>query len=308
MELTAPSNNDKLGDFRGYNHSANTPTTPSDFDRNWGPGGATISLTFVTYVEEWNLRETTSGSTPYISVRYYLSSSNRNSKTSAVRTYTVLASETSNTPPTGHTNNQTQRPASASQVVTDSSFPTSLITKPDDVLYVDIYISDISGNEVARFGAAQSDGHVDVDTHEYANPFVDACGPNWTPQPSGYTFVAVVVTSGSGVKNGVDFVESNGSTSYGTFYWYVYGLKSGTYYRIGSSTVTAVLRIPGGTDTTILSGALNSAGASSNESASGTLSASQQWAWDDEADVVLTAANWSTITEYSLGATQPTCT
>ena len=29
MELTHPSNNDKLGDFRGYNHSAIVPTTPS---------------------------------------------------------------------------------------------------------------------------------------------------------------------------------------------------------------------------------------------------------------------------------------
>jgi hypothetical protein len=308
----AGTSDDKLGDFRGYNHTANTPTTPSDFDRNWGPGGTTISLTFVTYVEEWNLRETTSGSVPYISVRYYLSGTNRTNKVSAVRTYTVLASETSNTPPTGHTNNQTQRPASASQIVTDANFPTSLITKPDDVLYVDIYISDISGNEVARFGAAQTDGHVDVNTHEYSNPFVDGCGPNIGGSP--FTTVFPVVTNASNGKNGVDFTESNGSTTYGTFYWYLAGLLSGTWYRIGSISVTASLKIynpEGGSlqnTTTILSGALNVAGASSNQSASGTLSSSYSWAWDDVGDVEVVVPSWTGYTSYSLGASSPTCT
>jgi hypothetical protein len=257
-----------------------------------------------------NIREITGGSSPYITVKYYLSSSNRDAKTSVQRTYTVAFSETSNSPPTGHTNNQTQRPASGTQLVSDTAFPTSLLTTPDDIVYCDLFVSDVSGNEVARFGTVQADGHVDVDTHEYTNPFVDACGPNYSSPPSGYTFVAVLVTNSTSNKDGVDFVESNGSTTYGTFYWYVYGLKSGDshYYRIGSSTVTAVLRIPGGTDTTIHTGALNAAGASSNESASGTLAASQTWAYDDEADVVITSANWSTITEYDLGTTSPTCT
>jgi hypothetical protein len=178
VALTAPSNNDKLGDFRGYNHSAATPATPNDFTNNWGPGGTTITMSFSITVGEMNIREITSGSAPYITVKYYLSSANRSAKTSVQRTFTTAFSETSNSPPTGHTNNQTTRPANSTQIVSDTAFPASLLTKPNDIVYCDIYISDSGGNEVARVGSATTDSYVDVSTHELANPFVDGCGPN----------------------------------------------------------------------------------------------------------------------------------
>jgi len=161
IELTAPSSNDKLGDFRGYNHSA---FEPYPFDvyptgNYWGPGGTYVEFVFQLYLYELNLREITSGSVPYISIKYYMSSANRNSKTGAVRTYTVVATETSNSPPSGHTNSQTQRPASSSQLITDSNFQAAYLATPDDIVYCDLYISNSGGTEIARFGTTQADGH-----------------------------------------------------------------------------------------------------------------------------------------------------
>jgi len=315
--LTAPSNNDKLGDFRGYNQSA---LEPYPFDvypsgKGWGPGGSTMSLTFQIYTYEWNLVEMLSGSTPYITVRYYISSKTRTAGngTGGVRTYTTAITMTANSPPTDHTNDQLTKQASSSQLFTDANFPTSLLTTPDDVLYCDLYISDGSGNQVARFGTVQSDGYVNISTHENANPFVDGCAPNITP-PSGYTNGFPVVTNSSSGKNGVDFAETQSDTGYGTFYWYLAGLSGSTWYRLGNVSAVAnlVIKNPEGgstqNTTQIFNSTLNSAGSSSNESASGTLSTSYSWNWDDVGDIEVTVPSWSGYNSYSLGSTAPTCT
>ena len=320
VQLTAPSNNDKLGDFRGYNHSAFEPypfpVYPSG--KTWGPGGSTISLTFQVYVEETNYRKLYSGSQPYITIRYYMTSAARDARSGGhVRTYTTTLSETSNSPPTGHTNNQTQRPASASQLITDSAFPTSYLASPDDVIYCDLYFSDISGNEVVRFGSTLSDGHVDIDTHENQQPFVDCVGPGQT-SPT-YNPIYIVVTNSSSAKDGADIAATFGSSSYPGLYWYLVGLSGSTWYRIGSINVTVTLRIynpeygtSGATlqnTTTMLNGNLNVAGSSSNQnhSSGGSLASGYTWAYDDVGDMFVTVNSWSGVTTYSLGTTAPTC-
>ena len=301
VELTADTTPYKMGDFRRYNHTALTPHAAADYTQNWGPGGSTMSVTLATYIERLNVKELVPSTTMYFTVDYYLSSANRAAKTSRQRRQTFLLNLSTETPPAGHTNNQTQAPSSSFQLLTDTGVPTSILTKPNDVLYCDTYISDLSSTELIRF----DDSYTDISTHEVANPITSKAWGNWTPVPAGYTFIATAVTNSSSNGTGVDFTETI-DTTYGLFYWFVYGLKGTHYYRIGDAVVTTVLRIAGKTDTPILTaGALKTAASNSNESASGTLAGGASWAYDDEGDIVITAADWTGMSEYDLGTTAP---
>lgn len=299
---TAPTTDRKLGDFRRYNHTPLTPKAANDYTQNWGPGGLTMTVSLNTFIERLNIKELIPSTTMYFTIKFYLSSANRSAETNVKRTYTVLLTLASETPLTGHTNNQTQAPASSTQLVVDTAVPTDNgLVSPDDIWYCDTYISDISGNALLRF----DDGYTEVNTHEVANPITSKAWGNWTPVPSGYTFVAVAVTDSSSNNSGVDFAETI-DTTYGLFYWFVYGLKGSNYFRLGDAVVTAVLRIAGNTDTALLTAAaLNTAGVSSNQSDSGTLANSETWAFDDEGDVVLTAVDWTGFSEYDMGTSAP---
>ena len=299
---SAPTSDRKLGDFRRYNHTALTPKAANDFTQNWGPGGATFTITLVTFIERLNVKELLPSSTPYLTTKYYPSATDRTNKTNVIRTNTVLLTLSAESPPAGHTNNQTSAPSSSSQIVIDSGVPTSAVSSPDDILYCDTYISDISGNELVRF----DDSFTDVSTHELTNPFVDAFAPNLGSVPAGYTSVFPVVTDSSSNHSGVDFAQSNGNSTYGTFYWYLVGIKAGSFYRLGSVAAVATLRIrnpEGGSlenETQIFNSTLNAAGGSSNQSASGTLSSSYLWAFDDVGDVEVTVSSWTGFTEFLL--------
>lgn len=296
VNFTALSGNDKIGDFREYNQSASTPTAATDYTQNWGPGGSTMSITLVTTVGELNIKELNASATHW-GIDIYLSSSDRSSQINKHHSKVIAINFTTVSAPSGHTNNETEKPSSTTQILSITDVPTLGITTPDDTLYCDVYLTNSGQSfEYVRF----ADSYTDISTHENQNPFVDAYGPNYSPPPSGYTFVALSVTDSSSNNSAVDFTESNGSTTYGTFYWFLWGLKGSTYYRIGSSDLTVELRIPGKTATEIFNGTLNAAGASSNQSASGTLSGSENWEYNDEADLYVTAHDWSTITEYAL--------
>jgi len=311
IELTAPTSDDKLGDFRGYNHNALTPYLFDGYPDGlgYGPGGSSFDFTTIVYLEELNVRELTSGSVPYIIIKYYPSLTDRTNGTNLIKTTSTLVSESSVTPPVGHTNNQTAKPASASQIILDTFLVSDI--PGANVVYIDVYIGNNGGSTIyGRFGSSISDSYDDVTIYENQYPFVDACWGNYSPVPPDYggnswTFVAIVVTNSSSAKDGADFQEANGSNTYGTFYWYVYGLCAGIYYRIGNCSVTAQLQGDIAT-TTIFNGTLNSASSTSNQSASGSLS-SGNWAYNDEADVVLTAATWTGYDVYSLGASAPSC-
>ena len=334
----APTTNRKLGDFRRYDHAALTPeliynsTPPNTYA--YGPwSSGTVTFTIQCNAYQWNLIEATANSILYWQFDYYLSSTNRASGTSRFRRFTdttnILIAQTGIPP--GHTNSEVGK-ATYTMTVQDTGFDPSAIVQPDDTVYIDAYIVNNAGTAVARVGTSKPDSYLDISFHEYTTPFIDASGPFVTPAPKvnvgagdvSFTFVAVKVTNASSGKNGVDFAQTAGSSSYGGagFYWYIYGLAGSNYYRIGSRTVTAVLRLPGGTllrsspgtDTTVLSGALNTAGASSNENDSGTLAAGQTWLYDDEADIVITSVDWTAATVltpgagevYDLGTTAPT--
>lgn len=318
LDTPAPSSNRKLGDFRRYDKDASTPVAASDYTQNYGPGG-NIDITLTTYIYSLNLKELEPSTTLYWVVDIYLTSGNRSAQINRHHRATQAVSFTSETPPSGHTNNQTQKPVGDFQNITVTGISTVGLTQPDDVLYCDTYISN-SGvtSELVRF----SDSYTDVDVHEYAHPYIDSHGPNLTPvckvNDGGgdvtFTFMAIAVTDSSSNSSGVDFQETNGSTNYGGsgFYWFIYGLAGSNYYRIGNRDVT--VEIQGDvTSTEIFNGTLNNAGASSNETDSGTLSGGDSWSYDDVADLVATSVDWTTSTVltpgsnevYDMGTTAP---
>lgn len=289
VEFATKTNNWKLGDFRRYNHTALTPSAPDNFTRNYGPSGSTFSITFAVKVERLNIKELVPSTTPYITVKYYLSSSNRSSETSAIRTYTTAMSLSSESPPSGHSNNQTQAPSSSSQLVVDSTFPVSAITTPDDVLYCDIYISDISGNALVRF----DDGYVDVNTHQYSNPIISQSGPNFTI--SGYTASFIVVNNGSSTCAGSDQSVTFGSSS-ASFYIHLVGLSGGTWYRLGASSISLRIDV-GGTKYTLNTTSLSSS-ANTQEVTANFWGTGHTWAYDDIGEVEIVSA--SGITQGSV--------
>jgi len=239
VTLTAPSANDKLGDFRGYNHSATAPYTPADFNVNWGPGGTYATFEFLIYLNELNIKELFPSSTPYITVKYYLTTTARDSQTGALAdSYTVAVALTTNSPPTGHTNNQTQKLASSTQLVSDTTFQVASIVSPNDIVYCDIFFSDSSGNQVVRFGSALSDGHVDVNTHERQYPWVDSVGTCVTR--SGYTGCHTEINNVASSCTGADVALIVGSTAY-SFYLRAVGIASGTY-NINPTNCTVRIR------------------------------------------------------------------
>jgi hypothetical protein len=347
---TPRTSNYKLGDFRRYNHIAATSSvvynsTPDNF-LSYGPGTGSVSLTLAMYLERVNIMEATGTGFVYLRMEYYASSANRAARTNLLGSYhrnstsptdeNILTPEAGKgglTQPPGHTNNESKSPISSFVLLQDSAFDPTLIGD-GNTLYVDAFLTTVSSTDpLMRLGTAVSHSYKDILLEEKQYPIIRKSPPFITPvckidDGAGgsitFTFMAIKVTNSSGGKNGVNFTESNGSTSYGGagFYWYVYGQAGSNYYRIGSRKVTAVLELPGGTtfrefagtNTTILNDTkLNNAGSNSNQNSSGTLAASQSWIWMDSATIDLTSVDWTTSTvlnrtteTYDLGTISPT--
>ena len=120
---TAPTTNRKLGDFRRYNHVSLVPKAANNYTQNWGPGGTTMTVSLMTFIERLNVKELIPSTTMYFTIKFYLSSADRSSETNVKRTYTILLDLATETPPVDHTNNQTQAPSSSTQLVVDTAVP-----------------------------------------------------------------------------------------------------------------------------------------------------------------------------------------
>jgi hypothetical protein len=74
---------------------------------------------------------------------------------------------------------------------------TAGLSTPNDIIYLDTYFSDISGNRLVNLGSV-SGGYTDITTHERQDPEIYTTG-NISSPPSGYTviFGALAVTSGN---------------------------------------------------------------------------------------------------------------
>lgn len=235
IELTAPSNNDKLGDFREYNHSATAPNVEGDYTHKWGPGGATTDLQFTITPSQLNIKEI---GYDYYTFKLYSSSANRASKTSPIKTEIVSIDYSAVSAPPGHTNNQTQKPDSP-QVIDITAVSTSYST-----IYMDSYISDISGNEQARF----DDSYTDITMIEYEQPLmratqlIDSGDLPAGNSPDGFPWTVTgsrfqIYTASTPKDSSSDVNQTFGSSSY-SFYWtVVLADTNSNFYCAGVSSI-----------------------------------------------------------------------
>lgn len=302
-----PTGDRKLGDFRRYDHNSFPPRAPDDFPVIWHEGDTEIEIIFAVRMERLNFQELIGGGTHYITIKYYLSSAARDSGSGSFRTLITAIDTSTETPPAGHTNNQTIAPATAIQLVTDPDFPVNSIglSEPDDTVYCDVYLSNAGGTREITF----DDNAVDLAFHLARNPYIDATGPSVGSAPVGYTAVFIVCPTGSDHTDylAADQPQSWNSAGYSGFF-YLCGIKGSAFYRVGSVGVTASLKIrnpDGGSlvnTTTVFSGTMPTAG-TGNKSISGTLSSSYVWDYDDVGDIEVSVPDWTGFTEELLPGT-----
>lgn len=283
IELTAPSNNDKLGDFRGYNHNALTPYLYDGYPSGlyYGPGGTSFTFTTIVYLEELNVRELSSGSVPYIVIKYYPSATDRTNGTNVIQTTSTLVSETSVTPPTGHTNNQTAKPSSASQIINDT-FDVADIPA-GNIVYLDVYIGNNGGSTIyGRFGSSISDSYDEVTIYENQYPEITTSG-FITGMPTGYTVGFLVLAASSG--NCLDDDPLAYGSSIGldalNFYVGVHGIFSGAVRSMRCTSVVIRVTYDGATRD-ISVGTISQ---NSKSSVSSTLPTGKTWAYNKDANI-----------------------
>ena len=297
VEWATYTNNYKLGDFRNYDDAAKTPHIQSNFSHNYG-GTSDFVIGFVINIEQVNIYELSGGSDVYYKIRAYLSSAARAARTPLHGSaFSVLVPRTTTTIPTGHSNNQTYKQSAAVHYppTLNVTCQYSGLSTPTDIVYYDVYLANLSDTvEYMRFGFS----YVNVTVTQLSAPYHSKTGPNVSGAPSGYTVVIPVVVTGSSDYAGADQAYTNGDTTYDTW-WYLAGLKGSTWYRLG--TVSCVATITGlGSTTTILNGALTTAGASSNEHDTGTLASSAQWNTGEVGELNAVVSSWTGFTEHAL--------
>ena len=216
----------KLGDFRLYNHSASTPIPQANYVQKWGPGGATVDFSISVTPYEMNILNAASAyssSALRWCFKIYTSSASRITGTSPIQTiYSAITWNSVSL--SGHTRTQTQQ-AGSTQVVSLTGVSTSYST-----LYVDTYVSDISGNRLVTLGTSIASGYTDITMTESLYPTLDG-GAFVTPVPTGYTNMFPIIHSASTpVCTDSILTQTNGDTTY-DFYLAMKGVY-GTGTRI----------------------------------------------------------------------------
>ena len=287
------TNNHKLGDFRSYNHSA-ASTAANDFTQNWGPGGTEFDLTIVTLAGEINLDAIDSNAV-YITYAAYLSSANRIAETSRHdRDINSVLFTDPYTPLTGHTRNQTKR-IHALHIDTFVGMSNAGLSTPNDIIYLDTYFSDASGNRLVNLGTV-SGGYTDITTHERQDPEIFASGIIPSP-PSGYTEINPVLAASNG--NCLDDSPlAFGSGGIGDpdidFYFGFHGIYGTETRSVEATSVTIQIEYDGETKNVVLGTVSHTAKTNVNE----TLPGSKNWTYDIDAEISVVAATFASTPNY----------
>ncbi len=228
------TSNDKLGDFRLYNHSAATPKAATNFTRKWS--GNYVEIVMVSFPYEYNVLEADANA-QYITYRFYTTTSARTAGTGYLISYTdVWNSSAAPLYGLGHTRNQSIKIAST-HISPPHTINTIGFSTPTDYLYVDTYFSDISGNRLLHMGSL-TNGYTTITLTEVTGPILDG-GATVSSPPSGYTAIwpAIATTSTKCLDETIS--ETNGSTTYD--FWIsmvgVYGSITRTH-QITSCTIS----------------------------------------------------------------------
>lgn len=280
----APTNNYKLGDFRGYNATATMPAASNNFTQNWGPGGSSVSMTMTSLPQTFNVLFVDSGATR-IYYKAYLSTANRTAETSVYDSQLSSVLFNSITALTGHTRSQTQQ-IQHPHVQAFNPFDTSGLVTPNDYVYMDTFFANVGGSRVVNFGDAIANGYTTITMHEYQNPYVDGSGTISSP-PAGYTVAYPVVYSTSAACSDSNVTQTYGSTSY-SFYVGIHGIYGVNTRSMRATSATVTLTI-GGTPQVVYSGVISN---SSKTLCSGTLSGGRTWGYDEIGYVTISVSSW----------------
>lgn len=236
-EVNYGTSNDKLGDFRGYNHDAALPTPPTSFTHSWGPTGITTDITLVSIIPEFNVLAANANA-DYIRYNAYTTSARRLAAVSNPGLNRYDTSEeawltTAVTPPTGHTRTAVTRPQST-HVGTFTGFDTSSLTV-DTIFYFDMYFADGGADtRLVSLSNTTDKGYFTVTLHKKLTPYADSLGT--CVSRAGYTGSHIEVNNSATTCTGADVNQTFGSAAY-SFYVRAVGISTGLY-NIGPSSCT----------------------------------------------------------------------
>lgn len=284
------ANNYRLGDFRSYKHAAASQAA-NNFTQNWGPGGTEFDLTIVCLPGELNVLDADPNAI-YITYNAYLSSANRAAETSRHDRDINSALFTTITALAGHIRNQTSK-IHATHVDTFAGMQISGLSTPNDIIYLDTYFSDISGNRLVNLGSV-SGGYTEITTHERQDPEIYTTG-NISSPPSGYTviFGALAVTSGNCLDDDPLSGGTIGTTGI-SFYFGFLGIYGVETRAVEATSVTIRIEYDGETKDVVLGTVSHTA----KSYVSTTLPGSKTWAYDKDAEITIVAATFASTPNY----------
>lgn len=281
-----------LGDFRQFNQSSNDPKSATDFTLNWGPSGSTTSSVIPAFPEAMNIKNISTSGT-HLTYKFYYSSANRDSESGSFYTFTTPITFNTITPLSGHTRNQTQR-ANSTQTPNITSIPTGGMSTPNDLIYVETYISNNIGTRICNLGSSRSRGYTTITFHKLQSPYITASG-NITPPPSGWTAAFPELnTSSTPVCGSVSNINVSFGSSAFSFYVHIRGID-GINQKIAQATSATITLSHSGGSQVVYSGSMSHTASTfiSGSRSSGT------WAYDEVGSVTIGSVTW--------GASSTTC-
>ena len=232
--LTPPSANYKLGDYRLYDASAVQPEAADDFTLGWGPGGSSFNAVIPWHPNTLNIKEF-AATGDYVTFNFYASASDRTAEGNRVHTFTAAIQFSTITPLLRHTRTTSYK-VNPVQIPTVQNIPTAYST-----LYLDTFISDISGNRLINLGT-KANGYTTLTLVESLNPRVTGQYSGMPVTPSGYTTVFPNVYASTRCTTGG--LDQSIGTSY-SFSVVCLGIHFGGNRTIRLSSVDVILTLDG---------------------------------------------------------------
>lgn len=189
--LTPPITNFKLGDFRLYNHTADPTAPPSgSVLLNWGPTGSTMALALMWYPNTLNIKEI-AGYDDYVTMNVYFTDADRTAETNRKHQQVFAITYYGITPLIGHTRQITYQ-CDPHQICSITGLPILGLTTPNANLYIETFISNLSGDRKVNLGNIRTDGYTNQPVHQLQNPYISGTSNQDimtlppTPVPTGY--------------------------------------------------------------------------------------------------------------------------
>jgi hypothetical protein len=267
--LTPPTVNLRLGDFRLYNHTANTPAAQTNYTQNWGPAAGDFNFTIAWYPQNMNIK---AFAVPgdYLTVNAYESAVNRTNEASVIFTQTTSITFSAVSPTlTDHSRTKANPDvkASSTSTVQLTAFPYAYVLVEGTIIYFETFISDMYGARKINLGV-RANGYTDITFHRSVMPYVHGQVTSYPTPPANYTFIT------ANAYDAARCTTTGVNQSLGTSY--SFNLVAYALYNDGGGNIYRTVRLPvcyakltvDGVDTILLNGTEL---ADTGQSCSGTL-------------------------------------